>query len=101
MGADARYHPDYEGIVDLTDSGVSVDWADSRALVEFPCREHRTSRSRWAAVVGTSLATACVLLYKQASASRHTLEMFSIWDAARNFLKIDLASDHRLPCCLA
>lgn len=75
MGSDARYHPDYEGIADLADSGVSVDWTDFRALVEFLCREHRTSRSRWAAVVGTLLATACVLLYKQDSASRHTLDL--------------------------
>ncbi len=101
LWSDQRYHPDYQGIVDLTDSTVGVGWADFRAFVEFLCREDRTSRSRWAAVAGTPLAAACALLYKQACTAPHSLDVFSTWDAACNFLKVELSPDQPLPCYLA
>jgi len=101
MWSDERYRPDYEGIVDLTDTSVGVDLTDFRALIEFLRNEQRTSKSRWAAVVTTPLAAACALLYKQACAAPHTLEVFSTWEAACRFLKIDLPPDHPLPCYLA
>ncbi|MCX6955719.1 MAG: hypothetical protein NTV51_26545 [Verrucomicrobia bacterium] len=91
LWSDPRYSRSYGGVVDLTDTSVAVGRADFRALVDFVRRHKETSTGRWAAVAGSPLATACAIIYQRALAGRHTFEVFSTFEAAGQFLGVDLA----------
>lgn len=93
LWSDARYARSFNGVVDLTDMGVSVGRSDFQALMDF-VREHKdTSEGRWAAVASSPLATACGLLYKRALAKRHTFDVFSTFEAAGAFVGADLSGE--------
>lgn len=98
--ADARYRREYDGIIDLTDPEAGVSLSDFRGLVNFLRGEHSTTKGRWAAVTSTPLAAACALMYKEAFAARHVMEVFSTWEAACQYLHLELPSDHPLPFVL-
>jgi hypothetical protein len=85
---DARYAPEYDGLVDLTDVGLGVEMTDLRALIGYVQAHARVSRGRWAAVTDAPLATACSLVYKRAMAPQQTFEVFSTAEAACAFLGV-------------
>lgn len=93
LWADKRYSKSYNGIIDLTDSGVKVAREDFQALVEFVAGNKHTSEGRWAAVATSPLATACGMIYKRAVAKRHSFEVFSTFEAAGAFVGIDLGEE--------
>jgi hypothetical protein len=91
LWADPAYSPDYDGIVDLSGANtakVSID--DLRVLIDLMLRSRHTSTGRWCAVAAGPLTTACAMIYRQALAARHSLEIFSSWEAASRFLGVDL-----------
>lgn len=90
LWSDKRYSKAYSGIVDLTDSKVSVGREDFQSLVEFVVGHKDTSEGRWAAVATSPLATACGMIYKRAIIKRHPFEVFSTFEAAGAFVGIDL-----------
>ncbi len=85
---DARYAPEYDGIVDLTRFGLGVETADFRTLINFVQGHARISRGRWAAIAETPLATAFGLVYRRAMAPRQTFEVFSTAEAACAFIGV-------------
>jgi hypothetical protein len=92
LWADPRYSSEYDGLVDLSAGSLSVDMNDLRALTEFLVREPATSSGRWAAVAASPLAIACGLVYRSAMKRRHAFEVFTTWEAACGFLKLDPAA---------
>lgn len=90
LWTDKRYSKSYNGIIDLTDSRVSVGREDFQALIEFVVGHKHTSEGRWAAVATSPLATACGMIYKRAITKRHAFEVFSTFEAAGAFVGIDL-----------
>ena len=93
MWADPSYSRKFDGIADISDASLGVAMSDFRALLGFLRDHHRTSQGRWAAVATTPFATACGMMYRGALFGRHTLEIFSTWEAACNFINGDLPSD--------
>lgn len=93
LWSDPRYSRTFDGLADISDTSVSVAMNDFRPLVEFVRQNDRTSEGRWAAVATTPLATACGYIYQRALASRHTFEIFSTWEGASRFLKLDLPAE--------
>lgn len=89
LWSDQRYVRSYNGVVDLTDTTLSVGREDFRTLMEFLRGHKLTSEGRWAAVASSPLATACGLLYKRMLATRHTFEVFSTFEAAGAFVGVD------------
>ncbi len=85
---DAKYAPEYDGLVDLTHLGLGVEIADFRTLINYVQGHVRVSKGRWAAIAATPIATACGLVYKRAMAPRQTFEVFSTPEAACAFLGV-------------
>jgi hypothetical protein len=90
LWADARYSRRYNGVVDLTDSKLSVARGDFQALLEFVRGHKDASEGRWAAVADSPLATAFGMIYKRALAGRHTFEVFSTFEAAGAFVGVEM-----------
>lgn len=87
---DPRYSRSFDGIVDISHSSVSAAIGDCRALIEFVSKNEKTSEGRWAAVAGSPVATACAFLYRHAARNRHVFEVYSSWEAAKEFLHREL-----------
>ncbi len=85
---DAKYAPEYDGIVDLTHLGLGVEISDFRTLINFVQGHARISKGRWAAIAETPLSTAFGLVYKRAMGSRQTFEVFSTSEAACDFIGV-------------
>jgi hypothetical protein len=93
LWADPRYSRAFDGIVDMSEASAGVGIDDFRAFLKFLRQEPKISQGRWAAVTTTPFATACSFMYRSAMAGRHTLEIFSTWDAACEFLDFVLPRD--------
>jgi hypothetical protein len=100
LWADPAYSRSYRGLVDLSDESVSVNVADLHALIDFIREQPSVSEARWAAVTASPLATACGLLYQRAIASRHAFEVFSSFEAAASFLRLEGAPPPLRDCPL-
>lgn len=100
LWSDPRYSRSYDGLADISHASVNVAMTDFRPLVDFVRQHAQTSAGRWAAVATTPLATACGFIYQRAAASRHTFEIFSTWEGACSFLKLDLEPTVTLTCGL-
>ena len=100
LWSDPRYSRSFDGLADISAASVHVAMNDFRPLVEFVRHNDRTSEGRWAAIATTPLATACGYIYQRALASRHSFEIFSTWEGACRFLKLDLPPTVPLTCGL-
>jgi len=98
LWSDPRYSRKYDGLVDISDSSVNVAMSDFRSLLEFIRGHGSTSEGRWAAVASTPFATACGFMYQRAMVGRHTLEVFSHWETACEFLDVEVPRDVSLGC---
>ena len=98
LWADPRYSEKYNGLVDAADTGMGVEINDFRSLIEFVRDNPSASRGRWAIVTSTPLATVCGIIYQRAMAKQHTLEIFSTWEAACQFVNVEVRRDLPLGC---
>ena len=89
LWADPAYCRAYAGLVDLSDESLSIEIADLHALIDHLRDQPAISEGRWAAVTSSPLATACGLLYQKAISPRHPFEVFSSFEAAANFLRLE------------
>ena len=89
LWADPAYSRSYAGLIDLSDESLSVAIGDFHSLLDYLRDQPAISQGRWAAVTSSPFATACGLLYQKAISPRHPFEVFSSFEAAANFLRIE------------
>lgn len=90
LWADPEYRRSFSGIVDLSAMGTGAIVLELPALMKFLKGNPRLSQGRWAAIATTPMATAASLLYRQDIAPEQTFGVFSTWEAACTFLRVDL-----------
>jgi hypothetical protein len=86
---DPSYSTTHNGIVDITQMSPGAVIADLHSLTAFLKDHPKTSRSRWAVITDSPLVTAGSLFYKTLMSGRHSLEVFSTWEAACTYLQLD------------
>jgi len=87
--ADARFHPEYTGVADMSDIVPRVKIEDLKALLEYLETNHR-SVGRWVVILTEPKPTALALIFKAAFRGRFQLEVVSSWSAAAHFLQMEL-----------
>jgi hypothetical protein len=90
LWADPRYQPAFDGIVDLEGVTTQARIGDITALIVFLQQEKSTSQGRWAAIFTEPKPTALALIFKVACHAAFTLEVVSTWEAACNFVRVQL-----------
>lgn len=85
---DPMYSPEFNGIIDLSSIRVAASVKDLGKLVKF-VRDPRCSTGSWAAVFTEPKATALGMLYKATRGLRHSLHLFSSWEAACDYHGVD------------
>jgi len=89
--SDPRYCRSFDGIVDLTKADCGFHIEEVRSLVDFFLTHEKTSIGRWAAIASSPIVTAFALIYKRSLLDRHPFEVFSTWEAACEFLELDVS----------
>jgi hypothetical protein len=92
LWSDPAYCRDFYGIVDISRMTTDTNIDGLHELIEFYRNSPNTTQVRWAAITSSPWLTAGSMLYRNAMAGRHALEIFSTWDSARIYLQLDLPS---------
>lgn len=91
MWADPDYRREYGVLSDLRDAATSGDVRDVGALFQFLQRSE-TSRGLWAAIFSQPRATALAFLFQATLPLASQLGIFSTWEAACDYLEVDIAA---------
>ncbi len=93
--ADARYNPEYNGIVSLEGVTTRAKMEDLKVLLDF-LENRRQSVGWWAAILTEPKATALALIFKAAFHGSFNLEIVADWEAACRFLQVDMPAEAAL-----
>lgn len=90
LWADPLYSKLFRGITNVSGVTFSPGLDDLQGLIAFLKTKPDTSQARWAVITTTPLVTAAAMVYQRRMTSQHPFAVFSTWEAACEFLQLDL-----------